>query len=91
MSVLCVHLRLVVADMGALAFDREQLPESGDRSAYWSIGAILRRQLPTVAAERSRPVATFICETPAGDNMITTRAAHCSRPSLPTVYAASRM
>ena len=33
----CVHLGLVAADMSALAFDRDQLLESGDRSAFWSI------------------------------------------------------
>ena len=56
-----VHLRLVTADTSALAFDRDQLLESGDRSVFWSIRAFLRHQLPTVAAERSRPGPTFRC------------------------------
>ena len=39
--------------MSALAFDRDQLLESGDRPAFWSIWALVCRRLPT--AKRGRP------------------------------------
>ena len=37
-----------------------QLLESGDRSAFWSIWAFLRRQLPTVAADGTQPTWAYM-------------------------------
>ena len=49
--------------LSALAFARGQLLESGDRSAFWSTWAFLRRHLPTVAAGGTQSTCGYLYTT----------------------------